>query len=74
MSIIFAGAPIVNAIVAMVMAHDWGIRWPFVLGIFMAASEVSGHQFKPVHAAPAKVAAKVTAADTSKAGSTKGIP
>ncbi|MDF1741552.1 MAG: hypothetical protein P1U86_20485 [Verrucomicrobiales bacterium] len=41
MSIIFAGAPIVNAIVSMVMHPPAGglagIRWPFVLGICMAA-------------------------------------
>lgn len=42
MSIIFAGAPIVNAIVSMVMHPPAGglagIRWPFVLGIVMAAA------------------------------------
>lgn len=42
MSIIFSGAPIVNAIVAMVMHPPAGglagIRWPFVLGIVMAAT------------------------------------
>ena len=41
MSIIFAGAPIVNAIAAMVMhppAGGWGaIRWQFVVGILLAA-------------------------------------
>ncbi|MDE0185532.1 MAG: hypothetical protein OXP71_08750 [Candidatus Poribacteria bacterium] len=41
MSIIFAGAPIVNAIVAMVMHPPAGglssLRWPFVLGILCAA-------------------------------------
>jgi drug/metabolite transporter (DMT)-like permease len=41
MSIIFAGAPIVNAILAMVMhppADGWsGIRWQFVGGILLAA-------------------------------------
>lgn len=61
MSIIFAGAPIVNAIVSISMAHDWGkIRWPFILGLFMAAA--GGYlvtKFKPVHAAPAKPAEKV---------------
>ena len=41
MSIIFAGAPIVNAIVTLAMhppAGGWSaIRWPFVLGIVLAA-------------------------------------
>lgn len=64
MSIIFAGAPIVNAIVAISMAHDWGkVRWPFVLGLVMAAA--GGFlvtKFKPVHAPPAKPAEKVAAA------------
>ncbi len=71
MSIIFAGAPIVNAIVAMVMHPPAGglagIRWQFVLGIVMAA--VGAYfvvKFKP-DPAPAGHA-KVTAKDTSKAG------
>ncbi len=41
MSIIFAGAPIVNAVVAITMhppAGGWaGIRWQFVAGILLAA-------------------------------------
>ncbi len=42
MSIVFAGAPIVNAVVAT-LSHPppggWGaIRWQFVLGIFLAAA------------------------------------
>lgn len=41
MSIIFAGAPIVNAVVAMAQHPPPGglssIRWPFILGILMAA-------------------------------------
>ncbi len=41
MSIVFAGAPIVNALVAMAWhppAGGWSaIRWPFVLGIVLAA-------------------------------------
>lgn len=52
MSIIFAGAPIVNAIVSMVMHPPAGglagIRWQFVLGIIMAA--LGGYlvvKFKP---------------------------
>lgn len=41
MSIVFAGAPIVNAVVALLLhppAGGWGaLRWPFLLGIVMAA-------------------------------------
>lgn len=41
MSIVFAGAPIVNAIVATLShppAGGWGaVRWPFVTGILLAA-------------------------------------
>ncbi|MCL4197321.1 MAG: hypothetical protein KJZ69_07485 [Phycisphaerales bacterium] len=41
MSIIFAGAPIVNALVTLAMhppAGGWSaVRWPFVLGIVLAA-------------------------------------
>src|SRR5262245_5489376 len=38
MSIIFAGAPIVNSVVATTKDHNWAnVRWPFVLGIVMAA-------------------------------------
>lgn len=41
MSIVFAGAPIVNALVAMALHPPAGglsaIRWPFVLGLAMAA-------------------------------------
>lgn len=38
MSIVFAGAPIVNATVAIWMGKLWGdIRWPFIAGILLAA-------------------------------------
>lgn len=41
MSIVFAGAPIVNAFVSLALhppAGGWGaIKWPFWLGIFLAA-------------------------------------
>lgn len=41
MSIVFAGAPIVNAVVALVLQPPaggfGGIRWPFVAGIVLAA-------------------------------------
>lgn len=38
MSIVFAGAPLVNAVVAMAIGGGLhGVRWPFVVGIVMAA-------------------------------------
>jgi len=41
MSIVFAGAPIVNAVVAMALHPPVGglssVRWPFLLGLLMAA-------------------------------------
>jgi hypothetical protein len=38
MSIVFAGAPVINAIVATSIAGNWSrLRWPFVLGIVLAA-------------------------------------
>jgi drug/metabolite transporter (DMT)-like permease len=38
MSIIFAGAPIVNAVVAVWLANQWTeLRWQFVTGIVLAA-------------------------------------
>lgn len=64
MSIVFAGAPIVNAVVALILNPPEGgigsIRWPFFLGIVMAA--VGGclvTYFKPPpakHAPPAAAA------------------
>lgn len=70
MSIIFAGAPIVNAIVSMVMHPPAGglagIRWPFVLGIIMAA--MGGYlvvKFKP-DPAPAGQEKKVAASAPAK--------
>ena len=65
MSIIFAGAPVVNAAVSL-WKHppDGPVRWPFILGIAMAA--VGGFmvvRFKPEPAkhAPAKVEVGATA-------------
>jgi uncharacterized membrane protein YoaK (UPF0700 family) len=38
MSIIFAGAPMVNAFVSTTKEGNWSyVKWPFVLGIAMAA-------------------------------------
>ena len=68
MAIVFGGAPIVNAIVAMAMHPPAGgvsaIRWPFVLGLVLAAlggclvtlyrpMPAGGHAAKPVPAATA---------------------
>src|SRR5438034_10091843 len=39
MSIVFAGAPIVNALVGISMDQNWGnVSWKFVLGILLAAA------------------------------------
>jgi len=64
MSIIFAGAPVVNAVVALAMhppAGGWGsLRWQFVLGIALAA--VGGCMvalYKPPPAAASAPAATV---------------
>lgn len=39
MSIIFAGAPIINAVVSLTVLGGWGgVRWPFMLGILLAAT------------------------------------
>lgn len=66
MSIVFAGAPIVNAAVAIALHPPSGrgtdaVRWPFVLGIVMAA--VGGclvTLYRPMAAPPPKTAAAVT--------------
>ena len=69
MSIVFAGAPVINAIVAMFIYPPEGgisaIRWPFYLGILMAAG--GGFMvtyFKPPpavpHGAPPPAAVKKT--------------
>ena len=54
MTLIFAGAPIVNALIATTKAGLWGeVRWQFVLGIALAvlgASLVT--TYKPVPGAP----------------------
>ncbi len=39
MSVVFAGAPVVNAVVAIGLSGSWErVRWPFVVGILMAAT------------------------------------
>jgi hypothetical protein len=38
MSLVFCGAPMVNALIAITLHKQWGeIRWPFLLGIALAA-------------------------------------
>ncbi len=69
MSIIFAGAPVVNAIVSLTMHPPAGgigaLRWQFVLGILMAAfGGFLVTKFKPAPGAPAK---KPPAAEVEKA-------
>lgn len=73
MSIVFAGAPVVNAVVALLLhppAGGWGsIKWPFYLGILMAvAGGTLVTYFKPnpppKKAAVAQAAPAVPAAPT----------
>jgi drug/metabolite transporter (DMT)-like permease len=59
MSLVFAGAPVVNALVAMVLhppRGGWGgVRWPFFLGILLAA--LGGFLvtlYRPAQAPPAR--------------------
>lgn len=56
MSLIFAGAPIVNAVVSVTREGAWGqVRWPFLLGIVLAAvggGLVTRFKPPPAHAAP----------------------
>jgi len=71
MAIVFAGAPIINAVVALSMhppAGGWGaIRWPFFAGIVLAA--VGGALVTLYKPPPAKAApAKVVAAEMSRLG------
>ena len=58
MSIIFAGAPIVNAVVNTTKNNGWAnVQWPFVLGILLAALGgylVTKHVPKPGPGAEAK--------------------
>ena len=38
MSLVFAGAPIVNACITLTVHNQWAeVRWPFILGIVLAA-------------------------------------
>jgi hypothetical protein len=67
MSIIFAGAPVVNAAVSMIKHPPTGglgaIKWPFWLGILLAAmGGALVTKFKPDTAPPAKAPVAQTAA------------
>ena len=73
MSIVFAGAPVVNAVVALALHPPAGglraLRAPFYLGIALAA--VGGclvTLYRPAAAAPAKPAAPPAAAPTAPPG------
>lgn len=73
MSIIFAGAPIVNAVVSLAMHPPAGglgtIRWPFFLGIVLAA--VGGllvTLFKPLPGKPSTAGAGATSPASPASG------
>jgi len=67
MSIVFAGAPIVNAIVAILMHPPKGgvfsVPWQFVLGIVLAAT--GGYLVVTFKPAPAPKVVHVTASDVA---------
>jgi hypothetical protein len=73
MSIVFAGAPIVNAVVAIILnppEGGWGsIRWPFYLGIVMAA--LGGGLVTLYKPAPARPHAAAPAAKKAMASSSQ---
>ena len=78
MSIVFAGAPIVNAVVAMIEhppEGGWGaVRWPFYLGIVLAAAGgCLVTFFKPPPAARAPAPAAQMAAATRRSTNDAGI-
>ena len=73
MSIVFAGAPVVNAVYSLILhppAGGWGkLPWPFMLGIVLAAAGgclVS--LYKPAPAPPAKTAVARQAVPLPEAG------
>ena len=73
MSIIFAGAPIVNAVVAIALHPPAGgvgsIRWPFFAGILLAAlGGTLVTLFKPGPGAPAKPPAAVETSEDGPSG------
>jgi hypothetical protein len=74
MSIIFAGAPIVNALVALALhppAGGYGsIRWQFFVGILLAALGGTLVTLYKPNPAPPKAAASVPASATPSSAST----
>jgi len=63
MSIIFAGAPMVNALVSTTKEGNWSyVRWPFVLGIALAA--VGGYMITKHAPKPPKPAVVAKAAES----------
>ena len=73
MSIVFAGAPVVNSVVALILqppAGGWsGGRWPFYVGIVLAALGgclVTLYKPNPAAAPPARAVAAVAAAAASR--------
>ncbi len=73
MSLVFAGAPVVNAIVALSLHPPAGglssIRWPFFAGIALAA--LGGYLvtvYKPAPAAPAPAPTAASQPDSQGAG------
>jgi drug/metabolite transporter (DMT)-like permease len=68
MSIVFAGAPIINAVIALMLhppAGGWGaLRWPFVLGIILAALGGTLVTLYKPNPAPAKAKAVVLHSQT----------
>lgn len=70
MSIVFGGAPVVNAIVALMLHPPHGgwstIRWPFFLGIVMAAAGgCLVTLYRPIPAKPASATPPASAADAA---------
>jgi drug/metabolite transporter (DMT)-like permease len=77
MSIVFAGAPIVNAIVALSLHPPagglGGVRWQFVLGIALAAAGgCLVTLYKPGPAPPAPKTALEAVQSTGEAGDARG--
>jgi uncharacterized membrane protein YeaQ/YmgE (transglycosylase-associated protein family) len=62
-AIVFAGAPIVNAIVSITKDDVWGMtQWQFYAGILLASAGVAMvMQYRPLAASPAKAAPTVPA-------------
>ncbi len=77
MSIVFAGAPVINALVSVLLhppAGGWGsVRWPFFAGIVLAA--IGGclvTLYKPNPAPPKAPAAQVSAGPEAQPGASHG--